>query len=387
MDEEPGGLPETRLKDLRAGDAPAHIVARVVTAQRREITRRTDGGRRPVLSGLLSDGTATVRFTWWDPPGEGVDRGTVLRAAPVTVREYQGRIDVSFSWKTRVEPASEAELPTIVAAELPRRSVADLHPPDEGFRLEVRVVRVQAKTVTVGQERRQIYEGLVADGSGTVSFTAWTDFRLAANEAVRLTGAYVRAFRGRPQHVLDERAHVERIPDASLPSAEAVLATPPRRLDELEAAHGADVALVRGTVVGLLPPSGVVYRCPECGRGLTKGLCRVHGQVTGTPDLRARLVLDDGTAGATVNLDRGQTEALWGTTLADALDRLRRTPDPSVLEEELFDSAFGRRLRVRGRATVDDFGLTLYPEDIGADADPSGPRAESVRRRLSGRAP
>ncbi|HZY91783.1 MAG TPA: hypothetical protein VFG07_03285 [Thermoplasmata archaeon] len=376
---------EVRLVDLRAGDDAVLILARVVSAQRREITRRSDGGRRPVLSGLLSDGTATVRFTWWDPPAEGVERGTVLRAAPVTVREYQGRVEVAFSWKTRVEPASEVELPQVTPESLPLRTIATLQSRDEGFRLEGRIVRVAPKSVTVGQDRRQIHEGVLADASGAVSFTAWTDFRLVPGEAVRLTGAYVRTFRGRPQLVLDERSRVDRLKESTLPDVETLLPSEPVRLDELEARRGSEVARVEGVVIGLLPPSGLVYRCPECGRAVQKGLCRVHGTVAGTPDLRARLVLDDGTAGATVNLDRPQTEKVWGRSLAEGLERLRSTPDPSVLEEELFESVFGKRYQIQGRAVVDDFGLTVYPESIEAASGEATARVETVRRRVSGR--
>ncbi|MCI4360529.1 MAG: hypothetical protein L3J91_02400, partial [Thermoplasmata archaeon] len=209
------------LRDLRPMSVPIIIVARVVSAQRREITRRTDGGRRPVLSGLLSDGTATVRFTWWDPPAEEIERGMVLRAGPIQVREYQGRPEISFNWKTRVAPASDDELPVLSPDELPARTVAELADGEEGFRLEVRVGQVTAKTVSVGEERRLLHEGVVFDGTGSIPFTAWSDFRLSAGEGIRVLGASVSAFRGQPQLILDERAHVQRTQGDGLPSIEA----------------------------------------------------------------------------------------------------------------------------------------------------------------------
>ncbi|EQD54835.1 replication factor A, partial [mine drainage metagenome] len=104
---EPASPTDTRLRDLRPTDAPVQILGRVVTVERREYTNTADGRRRPFLSGLLSDGTATVRFTWWEPPAEGVDRGTVLRAVNAQVREFRGRPEVSFGYRTRVAPASE----------------------------------------------------------------------------------------------------------------------------------------------------------------------------------------------------------------------------------------------------------------------------------------
>ncbi len=355
---------ELRLKDLRPTERPIVIVARVVSVQRREITRRSDGGRRPVLSGLLSDGTATVRFTWWDPPSEEIERGTVLRAGPVQVREFRGRAEVTFGWKTRVAPANESELPSLRAEDLPVARVGTLTDGDEGFRLEARVAKVQPKTVSVGEERRLLYEGLLLDASGSVGFTAWSDFRLTPGAAIRIVGGYVRAFRGRPQVILDERSHVETIDGRALPTLDDWQRSGPAPIASLGASRGAEHVVLEGVVVGLSPPSGLVYRCPECRRNVTKGLCRLHGSVQGEADLRARIVLDDGTGAVTVNAGLDDTERLWGRRLADCLEQLRQLPDASLLEEQLFEALFGRRLRASGRATADDFGVTLYPESL-----------------------
>jgi len=355
---------EVRLKDLRAGGPPVEFVARVVSLQRREVTRRSDGSRRPLLSGLLSDGTATVRFTWWDPPREGVERGLVLRATGVEVREFRGRAEVTFSWKTRVGPASPAELPRVDAEENPIRPVKELAAGDEGFRVEVRVVRIAPRPVTVGEERRIVHEGVVADRSGMIRLTSWSDFGLKAGEAVRMAGGYLRSFRGRLDLVLDERAMVSRIEAPDLPSEAELLRSPTRPIAILEDEGGGPVLTAEGVVVGLLPPSGLVYRCPQCRRTVKSGICRVHGQVEGQADLRARIVLDDGTGALTVQSDRATTEQLWGVTLAECQARMRDQPDPSLLEEQLLEALFGRRLRVRGSGTKDDFGLTIVPESI-----------------------
>lgn len=355
---------ETCLKDLSASPGPVHVVGRIVTLQRRDVTRRSDGGRRPLLSGLLSDGSATVRFTWWDPPSEGIDRGTVVRAVGAEVREFRGRAEVVFSWKTHVGFAGPAELPPVDAESVPLRTVRELQPPEEGFRLEARVVRVEPRTVTVGEERRVVHGGLLADGTGAIAFSAWNDFRLRAGETVRLAGAYLRTFRGRPQLVLDERTRVVRIERSDLPEPEVLLRSAPRSMALVEEEGGGESVAVEGIVVGLLPPSGVVYRCPDCRRPVTSGICRIHGQVTGTLDLRARIVLDDGTGSVTVSAGRETTEELWGVTLEEARKRLRETPDPSVLEEQLFEAVVGRRLRVRGSAAKDEFGVTIAPESV-----------------------
>lgn len=375
---------EIRLKDLRVTDAPVQILGRVVTVERREYTNATDGRRRNFLSGLLSDGTATVRFTWWDPPAEGIDRGTVLRAVNVQVREFRGRPEVSFGYRTRVAPASDVELPAVDGDDIPLRNVGDLVGSDEGFRIDARVVRVSPRSVTVGTEQRAIFEGLLADRTGTIAFTSWSDFGLETGLAVRIAGGYVRIFRNRPQLNLDERSVVTRIDGANLPPPEEVLAAPARPISEIEEASGGESVALEGVILGLLPPSGLVYRCPTCKRAVTGGICPTHGAVQGVADLRGRFVIDDGTGSATINVAREGTEMLWGVSLEGALARLRDAPDPSLLEEQLFEATFGAHVRVRGRASKDDFGLTVYPDSIERVQVDVPARVRELAARLGG---
>jgi replication factor A1 len=375
---------EVRLRDLRPGVGSVEFVARVVSCERREVNRKSDGSRRALLSGLLSDGTATVRFTWWDPPKEGVERGLVLRAVGPEVGEYRGRVEVTFSWKSRVGPASVAELPVIDPAEVPELKVADLQLPAEGFRVSVRVVRITERSVSVGEERRVVFDGLVADETGAIPLSAWTDFNLRTGEAVELTGGYLRAFRGVTQLVLDERASVRRTDRPDLPTPESILKSPPVSMARLEEGGGSGAASVEGIVVGLLPPSGLVYRCPDCRRTLREGQCRIHGTVHGVADLRARIVLDDGTGAVTVNAGRSDTERLGGVTLAEVLARGGETSEPGRTEADLQEALFGRRLRVRGPASRDEFGVTIVPdsiETVDIDLEATG---EELAARLGG---
>lgn len=378
-------IPEVRLRDLKVGTGPVEVIGRVITWTRREVTRRSDGSRRPLVSGQLSDGTATVRFTWWDPPSEALDRGTVLRAVGAEIGEFRGRPELTFTWKTKVGPASPVELPKVDSEENPLRPLAELRASDEGFRVEVRVARMAERAVSVGEERRIVHEGLVADSSGVLALSAWSDFGLKPGETVRIAGGYVSLFRGRAQLVLDERTTVVRIDRPDLPDPARLLRAPPRPIADIEDDGGGAVVALEGLVVGLSPPSGLVYRCPTCRRGVSSGLCRVHGSVEGTPDLRARIVLDDGTGSATVSADREFTERLWGVTLPEVLRRLKDQPDPTLISEALVESLFGRRLRVRGSATRDDFGLTVVPESIEAVEIDLAVTADELSARLGGR--
>jgi replication factor A1 len=255
------------------------------------------------------------------------------------------------------------------------------------MRVEGRILEVRPKPVTVRGERRLVFEGLLGDGSAVRPFTAWSDFGLRPGEVVRVSGLYVREFRGRPQLSFDDRSHVERIERPDLPTAEELALPRAHTVSELERERGGDHVSAEGLVVGLLPASGVVYRCPSCSRVLTKGLCRIHGAATGVPDLRARVVVDDGTGAMTVNLGRELTERLAGRRLEEFLMDLRAQPDPSRIEEELFDRLFGRSWRVEGRATSDDFGVSFFPDRIEEVHPDVGRLTAAARSHLGGGPP
>lgn len=374
MEGDPRPLAERRLDQLRAGEEGVVILARVLRAERREVVRRSDGKRTPVLSGLLSDNSATVRFTWWDPPAHGeLEAGTILRAGPVGVRDYRGTPELSFNWRTRFAEASEGDLPPLVVAELPARTLASVRPRDERFRLDVRVVEVRSKSVNVGATRRTIEEGIVGDATGTLAFTAWTRFEWGIGRAVRLSNPQVREFRGRPQLVLDERSRVDAIADGRVPALDRFIGAGGRTLGELEAGRGAEIATVIGRVVGLAPPSGLVLRCSECRRTVRGGRCPMHGAVTGTPDLRARVVLDDGTGCAVVNLERDETEREWGHPLSEAIAKEARG-EAGDIEDALLARMLGRRRTATGRVVVDAYGATIYPGAWGPVDLSSGER-------------
>lgn len=355
-DDDPGVAP---FRELRPGGGPLAILGRVVRVDRRTVLRRSDGSPRTILSGLLSDGTAIVRFTWWQPPADPIAIGDLLRAAPVRIREYSGRPEITFGWKTRVRRVAARELPESRPEDLPLRHLAELAPGDEGFRVEVRLVEVAPSRVTVGFERREIHEGIVADASGALEFTAWTHLGLTAGAAVRIIGASVGTFRGRNRLAFDGRTRVDRIGGAALPEVECEEGAV--RLGDLSPPVERREAVVIGRAVALRPPGGLVDRCPECGRTLTASACGTHGPVRGLPDLRLRLVLDDGTGTLFVDLDRTGVERLVGSPLEDLL----RRNDPGAITSELFPPLLGRMFRACGPVGSDASGLSMRPIEFG----------------------
>lgn len=363
---------DVRLRDVQEGAGPLRLLARVVAAERKEFARKEDGAKRARISGLLSDGTATIRFTWWEPPPTDLERGNVLRVTQPQLRSWQGRPEVSFGHRTKVELVSELELPRLEDREYLARTVAELRSGEEGFRIVVRVLDASSRTRTVGETERVVRSGWMADPTGRIAFTAWTDLGLEAGGAFELFGAYVRTYQGENELVLDERSRAVPLPSERVPGVKGPEEEAPVEIAALEERGGGRYQVVEGVVVEVRAPSGLVASCPLCDRALSQGRCRQDGSVRGEMDLRARLVLDDGTATLTAQLARPQLEALLGLTREQAVDLARERLDPTVVLEEIRRKLLLRRLRFLGRAVPGDWGLTLFvdrslPVDEGAD--------------------
>ncbi|HKJ58562.1 MAG TPA: replication factor A, partial [Halobacteriales archaeon] len=119
-----------------------------------------------------------------------------------------------------------------------------------------------------------------------------------------------------------------------------------------------DVEVV-GHVLGVRDGSGLIQRCPECGRVIQKGQCRSHGEVDGEDDLRIRAIIDDGTGTLTATLGEDITEEVYGGGIEDAREAAREAMDQAVVADAIRERIVGHEFRVRGNLSVDDYGANL----------------------------
>ena len=132
-----------------------------------------------------------------------------------------------------------------------------------------------------------------------------------------------------------------------------------------------DVEVV-GNVLEVRDGSGLIERCPECGRVVQNGQCRSHGDVDGEDDMRVKAILDDGTGALTVVLDRDLTEEVYGGSMAEAREQAREAMDKEVVADRIRERIVGREYRVRGNLSVDDYGANLDAAEFAeSDGDPA----------------
>lgn len=357
--------PRVKLADAPGNSPFVNLLARVVSYNTKTVNAR--GEEKEIVWGMLGDETATRPYTAWRPL-EGVQVGDVLDIKGAYTKEWKGETQINLGDRTQVEKADADAVPK-VTTELRDATVAELTPGLRGVRVTGRILDVAPRDITVQGESKTIYGGTLADESGKIEFTAWSDMGLVADSVVTIAGGYVRTYRGTPQFNFDQDATVTPA-DVTLPDADTLADTPPVPLYDLVEQGGNDVSVV-ATLLEVRDGSGLVFRDPESNRVVTGSAITPQC----TPDLRVKGVLDDGTAAMNLIANRALTEKLLGKTLEQCQKEAQDAYRGEVIQEQLQEKLAGRTYKVRGNVLVDEFGamfiakaITPYNGDLEIEA-------------------
>jgi replication factor A1 len=362
---QPVASERTLLVDLQPNQQSVHVLCRIVSVNPREITVK--GEARKIFYGILGDESGTVQFTAWKD--FELEKGDVVEITNAYTKEWQGSLKVNFGDRTRIAKVDASEVPEM-SLEPREYKVKDLRGGLSSVEVTARILETQDREVEISGQKKKVFSGMIGDETGKAQFTAWHDFKLKEGMVVRITGGYVKSWKGIPQFTFDEKATVEKL-DANKISKKDIT-TQKILLSELAERNGALDIEVEGTVIEIQKGSGLVQRCPECNRVLQQGACRVHGVVDGKADMRMKLVLDDGAGSVSAIIGKDLTEKLLGRTMDDF-------SGDDGLVEEMNSLLFGHRISVQGNALGDSFGVTV----IARDAKPADFDVAAEAERLS----
>ncbi len=353
---------QRKLADIRPNEPNVDFVAKVVTTNDKTI--ETKGEKKHIMYGLIGDDTTTLPYTIWEPEGFELERGDVISVKGAYTKEYRGRVEVHFGNRVSVRKEDPSTIDASDVAQGPPKVVTVNQISDGMGYIEVkaRILSVEEREVTVQGETMTIHSGTLADETGRIQYTAWSDFQLKAGELLKISKATVKSWRGIPQVNFDDRAEVLRVKE-KFPTVEELSRTTIVPISDIAGRGGAADVSVRGTVVEVRDGSGLIMRCPECKRALQKGTCKVHGRVEGYPDLRTKAVIDDGTGSISAVFGRDITEKLMGTTLEDCLDRARQAMNFDAIKDSLEDTLMFRIVDVGGNVTADAYGLSMIAKE------------------------
>jgi replication factor A1 len=353
------------ISEVSTDDSNVTVTAVVLTSGRRSI--QYNGEQHVIREGELADETGKISYTAWDGFSGDLQPGQTVRLGNAGVREWDGRPELNLGDSTDPEVVDETlDIDYDVGG---RATLQDLAPGDRGITVEVQVLECEQKVIDGRDGETTILSGVLGDESGRLPFTDWEPHDgVKEGASVRLEETFVREFRGAPSVNVSEFSTVTAL-DRTVEVAEDA-----PRLSIAEAVESGglfDVELA-GNVIEVRDGSGLIERCPECGRVVQNGQCRSHGAVEGEDDLRTKAILDDGTATVTAVLDDELTARVYGGDLDDAREHARDAMDKEVVADRIADRIVGREYVVRGSLSVDEYGANLTASTFAeADDDPA----------------
>jgi len=365
---ESGGAVTTKdVEAITTGDSNVSTTVRVLSVGKRSI--QYNGENHVIFEGELADETGKISYTSWDD--FGLEAGETIRIGNAGVREWDDRPELNLGESTEIERVeTELSVPYEVGGDA---ALAELEPGDRGVNVEVTVLECESKTIDGRDGETEIQSGELGDGTGRLPFTDWEPrSAIETGASVRIENAFIREFRGVPSVNVSEFSTVEQLADTIDVSSSA-----PRHSirDAIGTGGLYDVELV-GNVVAIRDGSGLIERCPECGRVTQNGQCRSHGEVDGEDDLRTKAILDDGTGTVTVVLDERLTAEVYGGGLEAAMEHARDEMDREVVAEEIASTVVGHEYVVRGSLTIDDYGANLEASEFAKHDEEPAARAE-----------
>ncbi len=91
------------------------------------------------------------------------------------------------------------------------RKLSDIKIGDRNIEFTAQVLEVTKRTITVINNEKTIFSGMVGDETAARSFTAWHDFGLNAGDVVNITSAYVRNWQDRPEINFGSKSKVTKL--------------------------------------------------------------------------------------------------------------------------------------------------------------------------------
>jgi len=368
----PVNIDRTLISDLEPNQSSVKLLGRVIAINPKDITVK--GESKKIFYGILGDESGTISFTSWTELE--VEKGDVVEVSNAYTREWQGAAQLNFGDRVRIEKTDKKRLPE--GAFKPRElKVKDLRPGVGRVDITARVLQIKKREATVNGETKKVFSGIIGDETGKAQFTSWHDFNIEEEGVLRISGGYVKSWKGIPQLTFDQNATVKKLDKSKIAKDKLQVQRMP--LHELVEKRGALDVEVEGTVIEIRMGSGLVSRCPDCNRVLMNEQCSLHGKVKGVPDLRVKMVVDDGTGAVGSILNRELSEKILGITLDEC-----KKMDNHDLTNEINNKLFARRILLHGNALGDDFGTNIITKDAKLVEMDVEQEAEKLTNELEG---
>ncbi len=356
------------LDEVVPTDKNIELKVKILSINPKNVT--VQGTEKEIFYGLMADKTTIRPFTAWND--FNLAKNDVVHIKSAYAKDWRGEPQINLGNATNIEPFSDPELESLDTSNLPTSlpsseyKISDLRDGLSNLTVIGRLLSVESRTVTALGEQKEIYTGIIADGTGKIAFTAWSDFNLKPGEVIKIEGAYIRSWRGVPKINFDDRMEITRLPTDTLPDVEELNLDKITKIGHLQEVGGGMDVTVEGVILDIKEGSGLILRCSECNRVLRNGECMIHGAQDGKPDLRVKSVVDDGSGAIMVILNADITSKILGKNL-DECEAEVKDKGPEYLtsiQNELEENLLLSPMRFKGTVTTDDYGAMMICTDI-----------------------
>ena len=361
----PAATVSKKIDDLDGTEKSLDLVAKVVFSEVKDIPNK-DGSRRTIVSGILGDETGTVSFTIWND-GPVLEKGKVYRFNNCYANKWNENVQVNIGNNGTVEESDAVieNVPSRQKTSAPTElKIADIRETSGSVTVTGRIVSVERRDIETKTGPKTVFSGTIADDTGEIQYSAWNDFGIIADKSYRINNAYIRSWKGIPQLNLGDNSEVS-VVDVVFDTSNAGQGNE-RTVGDISKNGGGMDVIIRGVVVDIRPGSGMIKRCPQCNRTIINNECKTHGTVEPVPDLRMRIIVDDGTGSIATTMNREFTEKFTGVSF-EAASQLSKARGEDIVVKDLGDRLYMKHLKIRGNAMKDEYGLKINAKDIMSD--------------------
>ena len=370
-----------KIGDLKGNENSVDITAVAVFVEKKDI--QVKGVTKTILSGILGDDTGTASFTVWDVNDIVMDKGATYTLKNVYTKLWNDKIQINLGNRGVVEKSDEKiDLPErTITYTSTETKISDLREGIGNVTVTGKIISIETKNIQTQNEAKVVFSGMLADDTGKIQFSAWKDFELKSGETIKIENAYIKGWRGIPQLNLGERAEVSRVDDtfeiADTGSNSKTVA------EILKVGGGLDVTIT-GTAIDLRTGSGLIKRCPECNRSVLSDECVAHGKIVPVPDIRMKLVIDDGTGAINAIVNRDDTERLTGISVFTAVSEAKKHGDPEVVTKMIEEKILIKDISVTGNVMTDEYGPMMIVREISFNESNVTEKAEKLLDLVEG---
>ena len=288
--------------------------------------------------GLIGDETGVVKFTLWNNAGlNPLELNQTYDFKTVVVKFWNGKAGVDLNKAATIDLSDKEieirrpdfENPKEHVNEL--RKVAELNQNNQWTDLKAKIAQLFENT-----HESIAYAGILGDETGTMRFTVWKteeteNEKMEAGKSYLLTNAIVKEWNGSFVIEVSRIGKTEEI------------------FEEIEAKPA--VFEIIGCAVDIQAGSGLIRRCSECGKVLSKGSCTEHGKMKGEHDMRIKAVFDDGKQAYEAIINCELTQKLLDISLEDAVLMAAEELDPECINDIIRKKFIGKYYTVKGFKT------------------------------------